>query len=93
MEKPWIKINTTEGKCLTRTKNPYLAAEKIVWATDYATDVKLLIDGYDYGSCNFFTEADFFEYDVAIVLSHIHDCLNIHKAVYEKSTDLHEERE
>ncbi len=88
MEKPWIKINTPEGKCLTRTKSPYLAAKKIVWATNHVpvrNDVKLLIDGYDYGSCNFFT--------VAIVLSHIHDCLNIHKAFYEKSLDLHKERE
>jgi len=93
MEKPWIKINTPEGKCLTRTKNPYLAAEKIVWATDHANDVKLLIDGYDYGSCNFFTGANFFEHEVAIACEHIYDCLKIHKAFFEKSLDLHRERE
>ena len=93
MEKPWIKIKTLDGKCLQRCKNPYLAATKIVWSTDLWNEVKLFIDGYDYGTCSFITHAHFFEHEVAIALAHIWDCLEIHEAFYEEPLDLHEEKE
>ena len=96
MEKSWIKIVSLDGRCLVRCKNPYLAATKIVWAADHVpvrNDVKLLIDGYDYGSCNFITHTHFFEQEVAIALAHIRDCLKIHEAFYEESLDFIKERE
>jgi len=93
MERPWIKIINTTGKTLIRCKNPYLAATKIVWATDQWNHVNLLIDGYDYGVCNFITHVHFFENEVAIALAHIRDCLKIHEAFYEKSLDFIEERD
>ena len=98
MERPWIKIiDANTGKTLIRCKKLFPAASCIVWAHDQAIDTKLLIviDGHDYGACRFPSNWArlTWETEAGLVCEHIQDCLNIHKAFYEKSLDLHEERE
>ena len=98
MEKPWIKIigmgedSGQHGKCLVRCKKPWLAAARIIWATDSNLETILLINGYDYGICKPPIRRKIWTEEVAIICMHIQDCLNIHEAFYRKILDLDEEK-
>lgn len=94
--RPWINIiDANTGKTLIRCKKLFPAASCIVWANDQAVDTKLLIDGHDYGACRFPSNWArlTWEKEAALVFEHIQDCLNIHEAFFEKTLDLHEEKE